>query len=295
MGKNVYIWFFLLALQACAVSSGKLLPQDRVQEAEQIAQAAGFKRYVIPSSPNKIWSYLSPAWGQPDLAASEATVYIEGDGVLETPSRAGAFLSRDPTPTPPLPLLLAADHHRLKPNHLVAYIARPCQFTLQTKQDKCESLDWLKERYGDKALASLSNALDILKAKQAISGFRLVGYSGGGTFALRLARTRTDVTSVATLAANLDHGVFFGRHFETHPPAPFDLVSGGIDLNRLVKEEHMVGGSDQIVFPEIAQTYLRKMKQMSPMAPVTVNVVPGLTHHDYEHWRKLWLKVLLAQ
>jgi hypothetical protein len=290
-GRRFCLLLPLLVLQACSVSSGKLLPQDRVQEAEQIAQEVGFKRYVVPSLPNKIWSYLSPAWGQPNLGSSEATVYIEGDGVLEISSGAGGSLSRDPTPTPPFPLFLAADHSRLQPSHLIAYMARPCQFTLQTKQDRCEALDWLQGRYGDKAISSLSHALDVLKSKRSISAFHLVGYSGGGTLAVKLARIRTDVVSVATLAANLDHGVFFKRHFETYPPARFDLISG-LDPNHLVQEEHFVGGSDQIVFPEIAQAYLQKMKQVMPAADVSVNVVPGLAHHDYERWRKLWLKTI---
>ncbi len=290
-GKIFCLLILPLVLQSCASSSGKLRPQDRVQEAENIAQQVGLKRYVIPSMPHKIWSYLSPAWGEVDLGGSEATLYIEGDGVLEIASASGGTLSNDPTPTPALPLLLVADHVRIHPGQLIAYMARPCQFTLQTKQDRCEALDWLQGRYGDKAVSSLSHALDILKAKRSISGFHLVGYSGGGTLAVKLARIRQDVLSVSTLAANLDHGVFFKRHFETYPPAPFDLV-GGVDPHRPVKEVHFVGGSDPIVFPDIARSYLQKVKQVMPGAPVEVTVVPGLTHHDYQRWRQLWLKTI---
>ena len=288
-GRLICLLFPLLLLQACASSSGKLLPQDRVHEAEKIAQDAGLKRYVIPAMPQKIWSYLSPTWGESNLGGSEATVYIEGDGVLQIASASGGALSNDPTPTPALPLILVADHVRSHPDHLVAYMARPCQYTLQTKQDRCQALDWLQGRYGDKAVSSLSNALDILKSKRAISGFHLVGYSGGGTLAVKLARMRKDILSVSTLAANLDHGVFFKRHFETYPPALFDLIAG-VDQGRPVQERHFVGGGDQIVFPEVAQTYLQKVKQVMPGALVDVAVIPGLTHHDYERWRQLWLK-----
>jgi alpha/beta superfamily hydrolase len=279
----------LLILTGCAGSLTRLEPASRKAQAEELAQSAGFSRVVWSSTPHPLWSYTRLT----SAASSEVIyVYIEGDGVLQINQYGQSYLSNDPTPSPQLPLMLAAWHAQFAPQDSVVYMARPCQFTHYTREDKCIQMDWLKGRYGPKVVESFSTALDGLRAKvQRDVKFHLVGYSGGGTIAMLLANTREDIAQVTTLAANLDHETFFRLHQETYPPEPFDLIARPEKVAG-TPQLHVVGGSDPIVPESIVQAYKSKLSAKGVLRGVEVERIEGQNHHNVPGWQKVWQQVL---
>ena len=278
----------LLILSGCAGLS-RLEPTSRVAQAEELAHSAGFSRVVWSSTPHPLWSYTRL---KPEAASDIVYVYIEGDGVLQINQYGQSYLSDDPTSSPQLPLMLATWHGQFAPQDSIVYMARPCQFTHHSRQDKCTQMDWLKGRYGPKVAESFNTALDALRAKvQPNVKFHLVGYSGGGTIAMLLANTRDDIAKVTTLAANLDHETFFRLHQETYPPPAFDLLTHPARV-AATPQLHVVGSKDPIVPEAVARAYMSKLSAQQAPRSAQVERVEGQNHHDVAGWQKVWQRLL---
>ena len=283
-----YVAFLLLLiLSACAGSLSRREPGGRVAQAEALAQSAGFVRMVLPSQPHPLWTYARlKAEAHPEVVY----VYIEGDGVLQINQYGQSYLSEDPTPSPQLPLMLATWHGHFAPEDSILYMARPCQFTHHAGRDRCVQMDWLKGRYGPKAVESLSAALDAVQEKVRRPGkCHLVGYSGGGALAMLLANNRGDIVRVTTLAANLDYETFFKLHQETYPPPAFDLLKNPTQV-AATPQYHIVGGADPIVPETLVRAYVAKLPVHRE--GVEVEVVQGQNHKDVEGWQKIWQRLL---
>ncbi|NIQ12880.1 MAG: alpha/beta hydrolase, partial [Candidatus Dadabacteria bacterium] len=77
-----------------------------------------------------------------------------------------------------------------------------------------------------------------------------VGYSGGGTVAALIATRRNDVSSLTTIAANLDHAEWTRLHHISPLTGSLNAVNF-IDKIENIDQLHFVGGKDKIVPKEI--------------------------------------------
>ncbi len=230
----------MLALAGCASLSGN--PETRAALAREIAGSARMEAEIIPAPPFALTAYRRV--GQP---GERATVYIEGDGL--------AWLGRhspspDPTPTDPVALRLAA----VDPAANVIWLARPCQYSKMTAPGACPQKYWMGARLAPEVVASLDAALDRLKSAYRLTGFDLVGFSGGGGAAALLAARRHDVTSLRTVAGNLDHALFAQIHGIsplTESLDPRDVAQAVATIPQI----HFVGRNDKVVPTIISQSF----------------------------------------
>ncbi len=195
-------------------------------------------------------------------------IYIEGDGAAYiTPSRP----SSDPTPIDPVGLRLALAHPGSGP---VAYVARPCQFVLPLHNRGCGKAYWTSARYSPEVIDSTNKAIDILKAEAQATRLILVGYSGGGALAVLVAAERHDVAGIITVAGNLDIAYWAQRNKLSPLKNSLDPVdmAGAVAT---IPQVHFVGGRDDIVGPDVVQTYL---KHLPANTPAWMVVMPSYTH-----------------
>ena len=173
-------------------------------------------------------------------------VLIDGDGQ--------AFLSTtrvalDPTPQRSW---LAAELPTLSQIAPGLFLGRPCYWV--TNDDACSPRYWTTHRYGNAVRNSLAEALRTLAA----SGrpLLLIGYSGGGYLAARLAQTLpTAVIGLITIAAPLEPA----RWTEHHGYSPL-AEAPSLTPNDLPQpancQRHLFGTRDREVPPELAAAWL---------------------------------------
>ncbi|MEE3627753.1 hypothetical protein UCD39_27900 [Nitrospirillum sp. BR 11752] len=237
----------------------------RQERGPALAQAGGWR-----------WDYLSA--GSFDLATAVKpyvpgaggdvlTVYIEGDGLAYlTPTQP----AQDPTPTDPLALRLAMAHPGPGP---VAYLARPCQYVMESRLRNCQVGYWTKARLAPEVVDSAGLALDRLKADARVQRLVLVGYSGGGGLAAVLAERRADVAGLVTVSGNLDFGLWTKMLDLTPLSQSVDPVADAAKLAGR-PQVHFVGADDKVVNVAIAQSFVAHQ----PGAQASVITVPGQDH-----------------
>lgn len=182
-------------------------------------------------------------------AGAQLTIYIEGDGapwpsVFQPP--------RDPTPTKPVALALAARD----PAPAVAYLGRPCQYLDDAGRDGCAVAWWSGRRFAPVVVSAMDAAVDRLKQRAGAQRIRLIGYSGGGAIAVLLAMRRDDVSRLVTVAAPLALGEWTAWHGLTPLEEALDpLVQ---PAPRPVGAMHFAGGRDAVVPPGIVESFVRR-------------------------------------
>lgn len=246
----------------------------RYDLARKIAAGANMQPQTLYAAP-----FILSAFVKASAPGAPAHVYIEGDGL--------AWLSRsqpslNPTPTDPIALRLAAKDSA--PN--VIYLARPCQYSGTANGERCDMKYWMGSRYASEVLQSYNSALDQLKATHAVSGFDLIGFSGGGTMATILAGQRGDIRSLRSVAGNLDHI----EHSHVHgvsllgnslnPPQYADQLAR-------VPQYHFIGGDDDIVPRSIYDAYTRAL----PAQNCTQYKIVDDVGHD-SGWETVWPELL---
>lgn len=180
--------------------------------------------------------------------SSILAVYIEGDGRAWLNSQQ---LSQDPTPQQALALQLAEQHTDTS----VAYLARPCQYS--TVQDKrCLPKYWSSHRFSEEVIEVSNRALERLKVASHADDLILIAYSGGATVAALLAARRDDVSTLVTIAGNLDHPAWTAHH-RVSP------LSGSLHATEILHQSparevmqiHLIGDKDRIVPPSLIQYF----------------------------------------
>ncbi len=261
----------LFLLQACSVTG----PYDRVETAKRIAGPAFMIHRTIPAGP-----FLLTAYERIHKRGSVMNLYIEGDGL--------AWLSRsspslDPTPNNPVALNLAA----LDKAGNVGYLARPCQFSkLINKQEPCDAAYWTNKRYAPEVIAAYQSALDEIKARYQISGFNLIGFSGGAGIAALVAAERDDIVSLRSVAGNLDHKTHSEFHNVTILEASLNPADFTDQLSD-IPQYHFIGGQDKIVPPVIYNSYKAKFKDHSCLQSTVIQDAD----HD-KGWVDKWPELL---
>lgn len=242
-GIGLPLFFALVLLTGCAPEI--LLPRPEI--ADRIAAKVNW----VPSSIRtdgfllRLYAPANPA------PVPEVVVYLEGDG-LAWIDRSSP--STDPTPRDPIGLRLAVS----TPHKPAAYLARPCQYTIEQDATRCSQDVWTHGRYSEEVIAALSQGVSRIKALFRAERITLVGYSGGGTVAALLAARRDDVSLLVTVAANLDIDAWV-RH---HGVSPLFLsLNPSVFGDRLKKQRqvHFVGTDDEVVPPAVVQSYANKV------------------------------------
>lgn len=258
-----------LALAGCA--------SPRHAEAPKLAEAAGWRWRIMAAGPFDLAVASSRRGGGDTL-----TAYIEGDGLAYVRPHRPAL---DPTPTDPVALRLALADPGTGP---VAWIARPCQYTLPAHERGCRSALWLDRRYAPEVLDGVGAALDALERESGARHLVLVGYSGGGALAVLLAARRRDVTRIVTVAADLDLAYWVRRDGLSPLSGSLDPADAAPRVKD-IPQVHFAGGDDHVVGADVTRAYLARLP---PGAPARLIVVPGFTHACC--WARDWPS-LMAQ
>ncbi|QRV22603.1 alpha/beta hydrolase [Marinomonas foliarum] len=265
----VFIVLSVLILQGCA----RFSVESRVENADSMAEQVGWKKQTIDTEYFAIRSY-SPRFEKSRLS-DRLAVYIEGDGL--------AWISRtkpssNPTPMNPLALTLA-----MKDRGSAVYLGRPCQYV---EDKKCSRKYWTAERFAPEVVASMDEAVSLVKAKMHASQLVLVGYSGGGAVAALVAAKRDDVVRLVTVAGNLDPQKWT-QQLNVSPLTgslnPADYWEKLTDIPQL----HLVGENDSSVPLFVAESYQGRFPaEKKP----EVKVVEGFDHHCC--WSTQWPELM---
>ena len=242
---------------------------SRLTNADNLADKNGWHREHIKTSYFELVSYYNK---NSSSAASLLTIYVEGDGLAWiTPHQA----SMNPTPINPVALKLSINDT----NSHVAYLARPCQFT---KDKQCNKHYWTNKRFAEEVVSSSSEAISVLKKVFGAKRLRLIGYSGGGAIAALVAARRNDVSSLVTVAGNLDHEAWSAFHKTTPLRGSLNPYDYKYKLNP-IKQIHFVGEQDKVIPPFLTQGFA----DGSPSMQVIVRQKHGHTCCWVKSWAEL--------
>ena len=199
-------------------------------------------------------------------------VYIEGDGAA-WPTRFRP--PRDPTPTRPVALELAA----ADTEGSVAYLSRPCQYLDAAELAACAPEYWTSARFSAEVVDAYQQALDDLVSVSGARRLRLVGYSGGGVLAALLAARREDVVQLVTVAAPLRVAAWTAHHGLT----PLQGLDPDMLDGRWPSAVHFAGDKDDVVPADIVAPHARR-------TGARLAVIPGFDHHCC--WARDWPRLL---
>lgn len=263
----------LLGLLLAACSSSYLVP--RQNKAAVLAEPAGWQQLVVRGGRFDTLGFA------PATPATDGTlaIYLESDGL--------AYLDRytvsaDPTPDDPLALRLALAHPGAG---RAAWLARPCQYPATTGRT-CDPAYWTSRRYAPEIVEALDRAIEETKRRAGAARLVLVGYSGGGALAVLLAARRSDVAGLVTVAANLDLAYWVARD----RLAP---LTGSLDPAEVaprvasIPQLHLAGGRDDVVGPDVARAFLRRMGEPNRASLVAI---PDFSHRCC--WVEQWPRLL---
>jgi len=204
----------------------------------------------------------------PGAGGETLVVYLEGDGFAYVHARQPSL---DPTPTDPVALRLALAH----PGRAsVAWVGRPCQYTLYDHGRNCGATFWTVRRYAPEVVESMASAVDILKWRSGARQVILVGFSGGGALAVLLGARRTDVAAVVTVVADLDLAYWTRRDGLAPLAGSLDPAQVASTLGNF-RQFHFTGDKDDTVGTDVVVSYLKHLK---PGTPAQLMEVAGFTH-----------------
>lgn len=265
-GRGLLAGLLAIGLGGCAETP---LNVDLNQHANEMARPAGLQRDLVQTDGFALTSFYRIT--RPD---QPLTIYIEGDGFAW---RTRSQPSLDPTPHKALGLGLATTD----PAPNVVYLARPCQFTPMTANPRCSVAYWTGKRFAEEVIVAMNQAVSHYAARAPGQPIQLVGYSGGGAIAALIAARRNDVTTLRSVAGNLD--IIEVNRLHRVSPMPDSL--NPIDIAPQVAgiaQIHYSGHEDNVVPPVIAERFA----QASAGHCTQVRVVPGMSHDS--DWAKLW-------
>jgi len=266
MQKNFLKWFVIfccLYLSGCMTNTTYISPQERADQAAQLAKTADWKEYTIHTNP-----FILKAYGPAKIKTSVLTIYIEGDGL--------AWISDDmpsdnPTPINPTGLKIAVHHQK---NYPGVYLARPCQLVNNQEWVGCRQAYWTNLRFSPEVINAMNQAVSYLKKYYHAKKIILIGYSGGGTIAALIAAKRSDVKELITIAAVLNVKEWVKEKDLT----PLDGSLNPADFSKelaVIPQTHWVGGKDTIVPKDIAFSYANHFpKNKKPK----IIIVPNFDH-----------------
>jgi pimeloyl-ACP methyl ester carboxylesterase len=260
-----------LLLLACTSSPNA---SERIYLAERLGNSAKFEKVVISTDEFELTSFRKTS----QKVDGQLIIYLEGDGYAW---KSGSLPSENPTPQNPVALSLAIQD----PRPLVAYLARPCQFSELPSRGCIESA-WTNARFSESVVDSTNQGIEALKRYYGAKELVLIGYSGGGAVATLVAVKRDDVRLVVTVAGNLDTTAWV-NYFRLAPLNGSLNPADKVQQLRHIKQVHFIGGNDLVMPRAITQSYLNKLPNPSSAQLIEIK--------DYGHvccWQKNWPSLL---
>ena len=254
-------------MAGCATINGAYCAVDR------IASENRFKKEYIKTDLCVLTTFCK--FSSPD---KPLTIYIEGDGSAWSSRNE---LSENPTPRHPIVLSLAV----IDSSGNVAYLARPGQFTASGKPD-CDPAYWSEKRFSKEVISAINSVICSLKIKSQSKEINLVGYSGGAAIAVLIAAQRNDVTSLRTIAGNLDPKVI-NRY---HDVSPFKEFLNPIDYAAKISyipQRHFAAANDRVVPIFVTRSFAERI---GDKGGESITIVKGARHSS--GWQKAWPSLL---
>jgi hypothetical protein len=244
----------------------------------QLAEQLNLQRQSITGNEFSHTILLNRAAAGPNRPNAEPfarlQIYLAGDG---NPWLNRSTTAADPTARKPLVMhLLAQD-----PTPAL-YLGRPC-YDGFASEPQCSPKFWTSHRYSDTVISSMAAALKRLPLYTHAEDIRLIGYSGGGAIAMLLAAQLPRVSTVITLAGNLDHAAWTQLHgysplFGSLNPATADA------LPESITQLHFIAAQDRNIPPELFPTSLLRHRKTQKM------ILQGYSHRCC--WLKDWPDLL---
>ena len=205
--------------------------------------------------------------------SSTIRIYIEGDGNTWVKNNR---TSQDPTPKNKLVYRLMLKD----PKNDIAYLARPCQYI---KNKHCKPYVWTFGRYDLKVVESMNQAINIIM-KNNYSKLELVGFSGGATIALALGKMRRDITSIRTIAGNLEPKYTNNYHHVSPMPSAINIVLLKPRLST-IPQLHFIGENDTVIPINIYNHYKKHINSTC----INHQIIKGASHSSgwENHWQNL--------
>ena len=263
----------------CFLASCSQKYSSRVQKFDSLAEKSGFKKEYVKGG--DFWVTTYQLIRDPK---KPYVFYIEGDGVISQ-HISGDYRIPSPNPTPSNVMVLTLatmDDRNDIPN--VVYVAQPCQFTPPSINPNCSSEYWTIKRTSPEVVNSLNSVISKIANGQEIN---LVGYSGGGGLAALIAVNNKDVTTIVTLAANLDRAAFNNYH-KSQPDEAYSL--NPLDYAHKIKnipQMHYSGGKDEVVPSFIIDNFVSASHSPCVKQRVVVNA-----SHNNDEWILSWPEIL---
>ena len=271
--KHYFILLFLIVfiISGCTAFSKTVSPR---KYADKISEKSRFDKIFIKTGIFTLTTYC-----RIEKPGEPITFYIEGDGLAWLSK---TRLSPDPTPRNPIGLRLALMD--LSPN--VIYLARPCQYTSSEINPLCvDSSFWSDKRFSEEVIESINYAITTFCNRYDAKEIHLIGYSGGGAIAALIVSRRNDVSSLRTIAGNLNHELVNEYHrvsFLTNSLNPIDVAK---KINK-IPQVHFVGEDDTIVPAFIAESF---SEAMGPSSCFQIKNISETSHKNgwIERWQNL--------
>ena len=234
---HIFILFFFF-FTGC--SQNIPTANQRLQTLEQIGQKNELEKQVYQLNHFELFTLQQKQLQE----CKKIKIYIEGDG-LAWKSR--NVISDNPTPINPMGLNLMTQEKNCS-----IYIARVGQYTTQSYDKKY----WTSHRFGKIILEDYIQLLDVIKNVYKNQTFDLIGYSGGGAFALLIAANRDDIKNVITVAGNLNHS-YWSRYLNTSPlDGSLNPVNFANELSH-INQYHLIGKNDKIMPYDVFKSYIK--------------------------------------
>lgn len=236
-----------LALSCTAALLTGCLSEHPVMR-EDAAKRTAMPVFMIPRDINAD-TFRLQAYERVYQKYAPATVYIEGDGSVDTMT--AGIIGGSPTPTDPVALRLAAQDG----GQNVIWLARPCQYNKGWKEGKnCPPAYATTHRFAPEVIDSYNKALDDIKAMYGIPQFNLVGYDGSAAIATMLTSQRSDIASLRTVAGNLapkTTAIIAQKPLGEGSLNPLDFAAGVANI----PQRHFLGKSDFITPPAVYNSF----------------------------------------
>lgn len=268
--RNLCLFALAVGLSSCVGTYDSV--ETRIHAAKATLNAAKWRDFVIETGEGPLWGAMPSDY---DTGGS-LWIFIEGDGLSWLNRRVP---SANPTPSIPVGLSLGL-RNKLGPS---AYLARPCQYIVPLPTE-CAPQRWLSGRFSDSVIEQIDEAIDQVTLMVSPKKLHLVGFSGGAAIVMRLAVARADVTSVVTVAGNIDPDKWAYYH-RLSPLASTDKDIGNYRAG--VRYLHLYGENDSIV----PQDLVRQFPSSIGMNNVAVRTLP-VDHHCC--WAANWHEVVSA-
>lgn len=265
----------LLSLVLSGCRSAIPSPALRAAQAETyVASDPQLERHVYTATLFNLLAYQpkSPCSGE------IMHLYIEGDGLAWKTSR---LVSNDPTPLNPLALKLMLRD----PTANKIYLARPCQYV---SNDACQRKYWTSHRFSRDVIADYLQVLDQIKLEYGVKSFVLFGYSGGGAIATLIAAQRDDISTLVTVAGNLDTAFWTRKHYLAPLIGSLNPADYSDSLGRLT-QYHLVGGRDRVIDESVFLSYQSRFVDKSSL---NVQVYDPFSHS--QGWESQWRTILTS-